>query len=312
MTGDSQAKSLSIVVAAQQAGSSLSKCLASLSAQLSPAKAEILVADGSQGHSRNKLEEQFPSVRFLQLPPGTNVPRLWSAGIAASGGRIVALTIEQCVPASGWAEQILQAHAAQWPAIGGAMDIDPSAGLTDWAVYFCRYSRNIPPFSPRFLDDLPGDNCSYKRAALESVREQMKEGFWETFVHQALRARGGQLLSDPSIVVRYGGSFSWFAFLQRRFQDARYFAARCAREMTAPARFTRAASFFIVPSVMFGRIAARVWRNRRYRGKLLVVTPLLAPFLVAWATGECLGYIFGPPEGMMTAPEKSAAWDRIA
>ncbi len=312
MTGDFPTKRLSIVVAAQEAGRSLRKCLASLSPQLAPAETEVLVVDGSEGESGDKLREAFPSVRFLKLPAGTNVPRLWSAGIAASTGGIIALTIEQCVPEPNWAEQILRAHAAEWPAIGGAIDIQPNAGLTDWAVYFSRYSRHIPPFAPRFLDDLPGDNCSYKRAALDSLGQQMSEGFWETFIHRGMRARGAQLLSDPSILVRYCGSFSWSAFLRRRFQDGRYYAARCAREMSASARLLRTASFLIVPALMLGRIGARVWKNRRYRGKLLVTTPLLVPFLVAWATGECLGYVFGPPEGMMAAPEKSAAWDRMA
>ena len=231
---------LSVVVAAQDFGSSLRKCLTGLTAQLAPARAEILVVSGPGGEVVFQLGKKFPSIQFIQTPVASSIPRLWSAGIAAARGRIVALTIEQCVPAPDWAEQTLRGHAAEWPAIGGAIDIEPGLGLVDWAVYFCRYSRYTPPFPPEFLDDLPGDNCTYKRAALESLREVIADGFWETFVHQAMRRKGERLLSDPSILVYYAGSFSWGTFFARRFRQGRYFAARRAREMGTGPRLVRA------------------------------------------------------------------------
>jgi hypothetical protein len=282
--------------------------LTSLCVQLRPGRAEILVAYGSKDKAACPPQQEFPSVRFLKQPAGTSVPKLWSAGIAAAQGSIVALTIEQCVPEPDWAEQLLRAHGAEWPAIGGAMDIDPGVRLTDWAVYFCRYSRYIPPFSRQFLNDLPGDNCSYKRAALEGLERQMSEGFWETFVHQAMRARGQQLFSDPGIVVRYCGPFPFWGFLRRRFADARYFSSRRAREVSSLTRISRALGSLAVPGVLLARIGRRVWRNGRYRAKFLAALPLLLGFLVAWASGEGLGYLFGPSEKSVASAKESAAW----
>jgi len=288
---------LSVVVAAQDFGSSLQKCLTGLTAQIAPARAEILVVSGPGGEVVFQLGKKFPSIQFIQTPVACSIPRLWSAGIAAARGRIVALTIEQCVPAPDWTEQTLRGHAAEWPAIGGAIDINPGLGLVDWAIYFCRYSRYTPPFPPEFLDDLPGDNCSYKRAALESLREVIADGFWETFVHQAMRRKGERLLSDPSILVYYAGSFSWGTFFARRFRQGRYFAARRAREMGTGQRLVRAGMFPFISLVMLYRIAKRVWTKGRYRLKFLAALPLLASFLVAWATGEGWGYFLGPAAG---------------
>ncbi|MEE9215947.1 MAG: glycosyltransferase [Anaerolineales bacterium] len=310
MASETQTIDLSVVVAAEDAGSSLRKCLASLTAQLTTLTAEIIVADGTAGEAARRLEQDFPSVRFLPLPTKIDVPRLWSAGIAVARGRIVAITIGHCVPAPNWAQQVLHAHAADWPAIGGAIDLDPNAGLVDRAIYFCRYSRYMPPFAPEYLDDLPGDNCSYKRAALEGLQEHMTDGFLETFVHQAMRKRGDRLLCDPSILVYYNGSPSWVAFAKRRLVHGCYFAARRAREMDRFHRVLRVGASFAVPLVLFQRIASRVWKRRRHRVRFLVCLPLLVPFLVAWATGEFLGYLAGPSRAPV-GEGNQGVWDEV-
>lgn len=294
MSKDPPSVDLSVVVAAERPGNSLEKCLSGLTAQLSPVGGEVLVVVGSGGNAADRLEKEFPSVRFLRPKIQNEVPRLWSAGIAAARGRLVALTIDQCMPGPGWARQVLRAHDAEWPAIGGAIEMAPGLSLVDQAIYLCRYSRYTPPFPAEFQDDLAGDNSSYKRAALDRVGLPMSEGFWETFVHQEMRRQGQRLLADPSIVVYYVGSYSWLGFLKRRFLQARYFGSRRAVELAPSARFLRCAAFPAISLLMLARIAAHVWARRRHRLKFLVCTPLVFSFLLAWAAGEGLGYLRGP------------------
>jgi glycosyltransferase involved in cell wall biosynthesis len=297
---------LSVVVAAQEAGSYLPKCLAGLQAQLFACSGEVVVVDGSGRGAALRLAGEFPSFRFFELPQRTEVPKLWKAGIEASHGRIVALTIEHCVPGPGWIQAVLRAHAVGPSAIGGAMEIDPGAGLVDRAIYFCRYSGYIPPFPPRWVDDLAGDNCSYKRAALDELRAEMAEGFWETFTHQAMRRRGERLLCDPSILMYYAGPLAGLSFLRTRLAHGRYFAARRARALSRLERFLRAAAFPIVPFLMLGRVGARVWRARRHRALFLLCAPLLMIFLAAWSAGEFLGYLLGPPKEQIRGKEETA------
>jgi glycosyltransferase involved in cell wall biosynthesis len=285
---------LSVIVAAQDAGSSLKECIAALVPQLPPSEMEIVVVDGSDGdRARASLGSGFP-VKILRGPSPPNVPQLWITGIQAAQGRIVALTIENCVPAADWASQMLNAHAGAWAGVGGAIEIAAGAGLVDWAVYFSRYSNYLLPFEPRLLDDVAGDNCSYKREALEPVRDLAKDGFWETFIHQDMRRRGQQLWCTPSPVVTYCGGLSGWRFFRRRFLHGRYFAARRSREFTAGQRVIRACGSLVVPFVLLRRIATRVWRNGRHRAKLVMVIPMIAAFLVAWAAGEGTGYWQGP------------------
>ena len=152
----------------------------------------------------------------------------------------------------------------------------------------------MPPFAATFLDDLPGNNCSYKRAALAGLQDEMTDGFWETFIHRKMRRRGDKLLCVPEIFVHYVGPSSGLAFLKVRFTHGRKLAARRARELSRTQRSLRAMAFPLVPLLMLQRIAARVWEKRRYRARFLSCVPLLMIFLIAWSAGECAGYILGP------------------
>jgi glycosyltransferase involved in cell wall biosynthesis len=306
MTRSQPAIDLSVVVAAQEARRNLRKCLASLQAQLSACSGEVVVVDGSGSEAALRLAGEFPSFRFLPRSRGTDVPGLWKAGIDASHGRIVALMIEHCVPGPGWTQAVLRAHAGGPAAIGGAMEIDPGAGLVDRAIYFCRYSGYMPPFPRRWVDDLAGDNCSYKRAALDELRAEMAEGFWETFTHQEMRRRGERLLCDPSILMYYAGPLAGLSFLRTRLAHGRYFAARRGRTLPRPERFLRAAAFPIVPFLMLGRVAARVWKARRRGTQFLLCVPLVTAFLTAWSAGEFLGYLLGPAKEQIRSEEESA------
>src|SRR5229473_7226507 len=284
---------LSIVVAVTEGGSLLGSCLTALEAQISGIAAEILVIDGTKSGAAASWSPNSGSVRILRLPAQSEVPTLWQAGIDASRGGIIALLVDSCIPRREWVRQILRTHQADCAVIGGAIDLAPRLGTVDSAIYFCRYSRYMPPFAATFLDDLPGNNCSYKRAALTSVQEEWADGFWETFVHRKMRARGDRLLCVPEILVHCVESASGLSFLRVRFNHGRRFAARRAKNMSRKQRALRALVFPLVPFVMLFRIAKRVWERRRYRAKFLSCVPLMLVFLTAWSAGEFLGYLVG-------------------
>src|SRR6266852_2768142 len=292
---DNQEKlEVSIIVAAPEGGPILDSCLTALEAQISGIGAEILVIDGTKLGIAIDCSPNSGSIRILQLPAQPEVPVLWQAGIDASRGGIIALLVDSCIPGRDWVRQILRAHQSDYAVIGGAIDLAPTLGTVDSAIYFCRYSRYMSPFAAAFLDDLPGNNCSYKRTALGGLQDELTDGFWETFIHRKMRRRGDKLLCVPEIFVHYVGPSSGLAFLKVRFTHGRKFAARRARELSRTQRSVRAMAFPLVPLLMLQRIAARVWEKRRYRARFLSCVPLLMIFLTAWSAGECVGYILGP------------------
>ncbi len=293
MSANQEKLELSIVVAVTEGGTVLGACLAALEAQISGIAAEVLVIDGTKSGTAASWAPDCGCMRTLQLPAQPEVPVLWQAGIDASRGGIIALLVDSCIPRREWVRQILRTHQADCAVIGGAIDLAPRLGTVDSAIYFCRYSRYMPPFAATFLDDLPGNNCSYKRAALMGVQDEWADGFWETFVHRKMCARGDRLLCVPEILVHCVGSASGLSFLRVRFNHGRRFAARRAKDMSRKQRTLRALVFPLIPFVMLMRIAARVWEKRRYRARFLACVPLLLIFLTAWSAGEFLGYLVG-------------------
>ncbi len=303
---DRDAIKLSVVLAAPVAGPGIARCLAALKPQIAPFGGELLVIDGSRTGSVSRWVPDIAECRIIRLPPGTDVPKLWQAGICASKGEVIALLADSCVPSPDWIERILHAHLAPPAVIGGAIDLSLTTGLVDSAVYFCRYSRYMPPFDPCFQEDLPGINCSYKRASLEGLQKEMADGFWETFVHRKMRSRGEQLFCDPQILVEHIGPTSGMSFLGVRFAHGRRFAARRAAELSPSQRILRTVASPLVPFLMLQRIAVQVWARRRYRARFLFSLPLLMAFLMSWSTGEFFGYLLGPSgQGPHDADENS-------
>jgi len=49
-----------------------------------------------------------------------------------------------------------------------------------------------------------------------------------------------------------------------------------------------------IPLVFLARIARQVFGKRRNRTKLILALPALVIFLLAWSSGELLGYLRGP------------------
>jgi hypothetical protein len=285
---------LSVVLASRVAEPEFAHCLAALKPQIDRVGGEIMIVDASGMGPAAGSYLDSAELRMIRLPPGTEVPKLWTAGVARSKGRIVALLVDSCIPEPDWAERILDAHRAQPAVIGGAIDLAATAGYVDSAVYFCRYSRYMPPFEPHFPRDLPGNNCSYKRPSLDGLEQEMADGFWETFIHHKMLSRGEKLLCDPRILVHCVGSASGMSFLRARFVHGRRFAGRWAVGLGRRKRILRALASPLVPFLMLQRIAEQVWTKRRYRGRFLSCLPLLLAFLTSWSAGEFVGYLFGP------------------
>jgi glycosyltransferase involved in cell wall biosynthesis len=284
---------ISVVVASQNALASIEACLDTLVAQQQRAPAEIVVVDNSTDGTTGIIQERFPGVRLVVRPPSTLIPELWRAGICESAGEIVALTTAHCVPEKSWLAEVLNAHQAPACAIGGAIENDPAAGIVDWAVYFCRYSRYMLPFREGRSDEIAGDNASYKRADLDRCGHAWREGFWEPTVHAALRKAGLQLSLAPSIVVSHRKSFTFRGFIRQRFQHGMQFGSARLSRLGRPKRFLYIALSPAIPLVFLARITRQVLMRRKHRKELMLALPILLLFLCAWALGEMTGYLRG-------------------
>lgn len=285
---------ISVVVASHNARASIEVCLASLLAQRPEDGVEVVVVDNSTDGTTEIIRQRFPTLRLLGWPPSALIPELWEAGIRQSAADIVAITTAHCVPAKNWLSAMLKAHEAAVPAIGGAIENDESAGVVDWAIYFCRYCPYMLPFQEGFVSEIPGDNASYKRAYIDRYQHVRRNGFWEPEVHAELKRAGLQLLLTPSIIVYHKKSFSLWSFMKQRLQHGMRFGGERASRFSGPRRVIYVLLSPAIPLISVVRIVRQVLTKRRHRKELLLSLPILMLFLLGWTCGELIGYLRGP------------------
>lgn len=284
---------LSVVLASHNARSSVVECLQAVKNQIGENKIEIIVADNSTDETPQIISGDFPGVKLVSASKDKLIPQLWGIGIAESAGEVIALSTTHFVPAENWLKEILQIHeAADAAGVGGAIENDARAGIVSWAIYFCRYSGFMLPFEQANTFDFAADNASYKRAALERVKHTMTDGFWEVFVHQAMRKEKMPLMQTPKIVVFHRDSFTFSGFARQRFRHGRQFGNARAAQLPAVKRIAFILLSPLIPFIYLYRISRRVLRKKRNIGKYLASLPVLILFLIGWSTGEFCGYLW--------------------
>lgn len=279
---------LSVVVAVWPDLNGTAECLRSLASQ-QESTTEILVA-GSEAFPA-EMRARFPSVRWLEGSAKMLVPDLWSIGITASHGRIVALTTARFLPALDWLKNTREAHQRLVSAgIGGAIDPPRAGGAKAWAIYFLRYSAYLSYTREQIVDEIAGENASYKRDSLIAHGEAIANGFWEPEFHRLLRAEGKALTFVPAIRITQGASLGFRSFCRQRFQHGQHFGQMRLRGSFWPVRIARIVTSPLIPAVLLVKIFGRVVASRRYFWRLLFSLPLLFVFIIAWTLGEVFGY----------------------
>ena len=288
MATDDNRIALSVVIAVWPDSSGLLQCLESLASGQRDSTEVLVVAPDPPS---SEILDRFPWIHWLQGSSEMLVPHLWSAGINQSHGQIVALSTSRFVPASDWLEKMREAHRRLASVgIGGAIEPGPEGNMQSWAIYFLRYSAYLNYTREQIVDDIAGENASYKRDSLSSHRAAFANGFWEPEVHRLLRADGDTLSFVPEIRVTQGAPLGIGCFCRQRFRHGRHFGRERVQKSSVLVHFARILTSPLVPIVLLARICARVITSRRYFRQLVFCLPLLVVFTLAWAIGELAGY----------------------
>ena len=284
---------LSVILASQNARHSAEECLREIENQVAENEIEIIIVDNSTDETAEMIAHKFPALKLLKAQQNKLIPELWKIGIDQGAGDLVALSTTHFVPAKNWIAEIRAAHESSFAGIGGAIENDARAGLISQAIYFCRYSRYMLPFAEESADDFAADNASYKRADLERVKDSMRNGFWEVFVHQAMIKEKLQLVLSPKIVVYHQDSFNFSGFMRQRFSHGKQFGKDRTENISGAKRTALILLSPLIPFLYLYRITKRVLTKKSNLGKYFLSLPVLFLFLLSWSAGEFRGYLAG-------------------
>jgi len=239
-----------------------------------------------------ELVTRFGWVQWLDPTPDALIPNLWSKGMAAASGEIVAITIAHFVAAPDWVEQIRQAHRRLDSAgIGGPIDPPVGGSAVDWATYFLRYSNYFKYEQEQVATDIAGDNASYKRDFIAAHWESISEGFWEPGFHRLLLAAGQSLTFVPRIRVTQRASFGIRRFCAQRLSHGRHFGRDRMRDKSWIFRLASLVAAPLIPVMLLAKIVLRLTTKPSYLGPFLAALPVMLLFIVSWAVGEAWGYV---------------------
>jgi hypothetical protein len=240
--------------------------------------------------SSSSADERPISVVVADNEAQLLVPEQWRDGIDAADGEIVCLTISVMTPAPGWLDTAWRL-SREVDAVGGAIEPGERLRLRDWAEYFCRYARDMLPFPARETIDFPGDNAVYRRNALAAARDVYRDGFWELEVNRALRDKGYRLWHSPDLVVYQGRSAGFRAFMRQRGAHGRKYGRQRGARFSTARNIAGIPAAVLVPVVLLVRTFREVFSRRRLRSRLVVATPVLLAYDIAWALGEAAGHL---------------------
>lgn len=305
-----------MVVAPTERGRFLPGCLDALAAQQQVPDFEVIVPVDDSVENLDSLRAAHPHVRFLELREGTAlaldpdpgrahlaIDRRRAAGLASACGRIVALTEEHARPASDWCRKLLEAHAGPHAAIGGAVE-NARDRVLNWALFFSDAGRYATPLGEAPSSSLTDLNVSYKRRALEAVRESWSELYQETQVHAALRARGESLwLSGTFVVAQDRGPLRLGPALVERFAWARLYSGRRSRELSGSARLALCLGAPLLVGLLPLRQAREALTRSGQRLPFLRAFPLLILMAILRSAGEAVGYATGRATSRGTSGE---------
>ncbi|MGH2460607.1 MAG: glycosyltransferase [Chloroflexota bacterium] len=281
---------LSVIVVCISAASVREKCLAALVPQLVADDVEVLVVGHDDQPNGGAIRARYPELVWISTPRATTVPRMRSQAMSRSRGAIVALLEDDCVVTDDWCEQTIRAHAAPFPAIGGPIEPGGDYRPLDWANYFCEYGRFMAPFLG-FVAALPGNNVSYKRAALADRKAD--DGFYDVFFHERLRRSGQALYADPNLVARNVNRWSLAQLTTTPFHHGKAFAGQRAASFPRWRRWLFAVLTAGLPAIKVVRVAREVFGRHRNVGYLLRSLHWIALFALSWSLGEFSGYLIG-------------------
>ena len=292
---------ISVVIASVNGFPWIGACLAALTTQRGGIAYEVLVLDRCGEKVREEIRRQFgqTEIRVIPVEGYPSIPKLRGLGMAAARGRMIGILEDHCNVPPTWFQSIERAHLAGHRVIGSGVENGAVDRIIDWAVFFCEYSKFMPPVQGGVGREIPGNCAVYDRQALDLVGPEIYQEVWESFIHRRLAEEGVEFFCDPEMTVSHKREFPFNYFMSQRYHYSRSYSGMRLHGAPLQRRLMYAvATPFLLPPLLLWRMATTIRRKGRRKKEFLLAVPVICIFLLSWAWGECVGALYGPGDSL--------------
>ncbi len=203
--------SVTVLIPAYNAASTIRATLSSLLAQDFEEPYEIVVVDSSSDETPHIVASEFSTVRLIHRDEQTDPGTARNLGIVQARGEIIACIDADCIAPPNWLSRMMTAQRAGHEVVGGTVENGNPGSIIAWAGYLGEFREWLPVGQPRLVNHVPTCNISYRRSIFSRfggfpTRFYPQE---DLLYHWRLTQRGVSIWFDPEIRVRHLHRSTW-------------------------------------------------------------------------------------------------------
>jgi len=258
----------------------------------------VITDDGSTDGTPRRAEEAGAKVVTSGVGNAANPAAARNRGAAASLGDPIVFLDADCLPAPGWLEALLNAHARGEIVVGGSLDLPRGLSFSARCDYYCGWYNVHPRRRGGYVPNHPPGNLSVRRELFLST-SMFEERQPIAFAHEELgwqaevQRRGIKIYFEPEALVQHFNRPGFGNLLRRNYRWA-YSSVETKNE-TGAARFGFLYKYPLVPILaapllvlgQTGYILTQWTRAKRFEPFLLA--PALVAARAAYAAGTVVG-----------------------
>lgn len=258
--------------------------------------------------------EAGPAVREIAMERGDSFASARCKGIQHARGVVVAILEDHCIPEPDWAQQLLEAHGESKRVVGYAFTNGSPDTYCYRSFFLAEYGMWMHPASKGPVDNLPGNNVSYKREDLMTLQDAQSLPLAQILSSpECLREWGFDLILEPKVQVAHQSYRNLTDVFRAHYQYCRLLGGTRVEQGTWGA-CRRGAYALAVPLLVPALQVLRIFRrlrgaSQRARFDSLSTIPLIYCFYQVAAFGESCGYLWGKgsAEELLDSLELNAA-----
>lgn len=285
---------ISVIVPSFNARKTIARALRALEEQRAATSYEVIVVDSGTDDTAEIVAREFPRVRLIRSVERRYAGGARNLGIASARGDVLAFTDADCVAASDWVDAVAQAHQGPDPVIGGSVGNGNPESYVGWGYYFTEFNKWLPGAMGGRADDVAGCCWSMKAWAYHKYGPFLEGTYCsDTAFHWRTAEHDLRPTFDPNLRVDHLNPEGLRDYTRHEAFHGRHFAVVRATER----RFTRLQAFWhaftapLLPFVLFGRAARRVFGQKTHLREFLWSSPVVFWGISAWSWGELCGYL---------------------